>query len=361
MVLIAGVLVLALIGAVSGQGSRDTLVLAAKQEGQLTVIALSRDWCRYGELIDGFKEKYGLRVTELNPDGGAGDAIEALKANRDNKGSQAPDVIAVGLSFGQLAKKEGLLQPYKVAAWSTIPNHLKDPEGYWYGAYYGVMVFEINADIIKTSPRDWPDLLKPEYKNAIALAGDARVANVAIQSVLAAGLSLTGDNADRAADAGLTFFAELNKVGNFVPVIGRTASLAQGITPIMLRWDFNALTDRDVLQGNPRVDVVVPRSGVLGGLSTHAISAYAPHPNAAKLWQEYVYSDEGQMVWLKGYCQPVRLQDLVKSRKIPVDLLERLPPAVAYAKPVFPTLDQQNHARAIITRGWDTVVGATVR
>jgi putative spermidine/putrescine transport system substrate-binding protein len=288
--------ILALIGVAAGQARMDQLVTAAKQEGQLTVIALPHDWCGYGEIINGFKRKYGLRVNELNPDAGSGDEIEAIKANKGNKGPQAPDVIDVGLSFGPSAKKEGLLQAYKVSTWDTIPNDQKDAEGYWYGDYYGVLAFEINADIIRTPPRDWADLLKGEYKNAVALAGDPRASNQAIQGVFAAGLAAAGGNVDRAADAGLKFFADLNKGGNLVPVIGKVASLAQGATPIIIRWDYNALADRDTLKGNPKVEVVVPKSGVVAGVYVQGISAYAPHPNAAKLWMEYLYSDEGQLV-----------------------------------------------------------------
>src|SRR5262245_21491646 len=90
-------------------GSMEDLVAAAKQEGQLTVIALPHDWCGYGEVIEGFKKKYGLSVNELNPDAGSGDEVEAIKANKGNNGPQAPDVIDVGLSFGPQAKAEGLL------------------------------------------------------------------------------------------------------------------------------------------------------------------------------------------------------------------------------------------------------------
>ena len=93
----------------------DALIAAAKQEGQLTVIALPHDWCNYGELVAGFQKKYGIKINELNPDAGSGDEVEAIKANKGNKGPQAPDVIDVGLSFGPQAKAEGLLQPYKVA------------------------------------------------------------------------------------------------------------------------------------------------------------------------------------------------------------------------------------------------------
>src|SRR5262249_58170134 len=177
----------------------------------------------------------------------SGDEIEAIKANKGNRGPQAPDVIDVGLSFGPSAKKEGLLEPYKVATWETIPKDQKDAEGYWYGDYYGVLAFEINADLVKTLPQDWADLLKPEYKNAVALAGDPRASNQAIQAVYAAGLSGTKGNVAGAADAGLKFFADLNKAGNFVPVIGKPASLAPGATPILNPWDYKPPSERRTL------------------------------------------------------------------------------------------------------------------
>ena len=163
------------------------LVAAAKAEGQLTTIALPHDWCGYGAVIDAFKKKYPeITVNELNPDAGSGDEIEAIKANKDNKGPQAPDVIDVGLSFGPSAKAEGLLQPYKVSTWDTIPDTAKDAEGYWYGDYYGVLSFEVNKDLVPNSPADWADLLKDEYKNSVALAGDPRASNQAILGVYAA-------------------------------------------------------------------------------------------------------------------------------------------------------------------------------
>ena len=270
----------------------DDLVAAAKKEGQLTAIALPHDWCGYGALIDGFKSKYGIAVNELNPDGGSGDEIEAIKANKDNKGPQAPDVIDVGLSFGPSAKADGLLQPYKVSTWDTIPDAAKDAEGYWTGDYYGVLSFAVNADLVKNPPVDWSDLLKPEFKASVALAGDPRASNQATMGVYAAGLAGSATDAAKAAEDGLNFFAELNRRGNFVPVIGKAASLAQGETPVLVFWDYNALAARDNLKGNPKVGVIVPESGVVAGVYVQAISAYAPHPNAAKLWLEHLYSDE---------------------------------------------------------------------
>lgn len=337
------------------------LIAAAKKEGALTTIALPHSWCGYGDVIAGFKAKYGIEVNELNPDASSGDEIEAIKANKGNKGPQAPDVIDVGLSFGPSAKAEGLIQPYKVSTWDSIPAEAKDAEGYWYGDYYGVLAFMVNKDLVKESPKDWKDLLKSDYANAVALAGDPRSANQAVQGVYAAGLSAAKGDAAKAGEEGLKFFAELNKAGNFVPVIGKAAPFAQGSTPIIIAWDYNALSWGESLKGNPPFEVVVPQSGVVAGVYVQAISAFAPHPNAAKLWMEYLYSDEGQLGWLKGYCHPIRFNDLAKNNKIPKALLDALPPAASYEKAVFPTLEEQAAGKTAITTKWDSVVGANVK
>jgi putative spermidine/putrescine transport system substrate-binding protein len=348
--------------AIASAQSMDELVAAAKAEGQLTTIALPHTWCGYGAVIDAFKKKYPeITVNELNPDAGSGDEIEAIKANKDNKGPQAPDVIDVGLSFGPSAKAEGLLQPYKVSTWDSIPESAKDAEGFWYGDYYGVLSFLVNKDLVPNAPADWADLTKDEYKNSVALAGDPRASNQAILGVYAAGLSKGAAAGEAGGTAGLEFFKELNAKGNFVPVIGKPATLAQGQTPILVTWDYNALQGRDDLKGNPPVDVVVPASGVVAGVYVQAISAFAPHPNAAKLWMEYLYSDEGQLGWLAGYCHPIRFNDLAKNGKIPQELLDKMPPAAAYEKAVFPTLDEQAAMKEAITKNWDSVVGANVQ
>lgn len=338
------------------------LIEAAKKEGMLTTIALPHDWCGYGAVIDGFKKKYPeITVNELNPDAGSADEVEAIKANKDNKGPQAPDVVDVGLAFGPQMKAEGLLQPYKVSTWDEIPNEVKDAEGYWYGDYYGVMSFLVNKDLVANTPADWSDLLKPEYAGQVALAGPPLTSNQAILGVLAAGLASGAKAGKDAGEAGLKYFGELNKAGNFVPTVGKSGTLAQGATPIIVMWDYNALAAKDTLAGNPPVEVVVPASGVLAGVYVQGISAYAPHPNAAKLWMEYLYSDEGQTGWLAGYCHPARFNAMSKAGKIPQALLDKLPPAASYEKAYFPTLEEVDANKAAVTGGWDSIVGANVQ
>jgi putative spermidine/putrescine transport system substrate-binding protein len=340
----------------------NALYEAAKKEGQLTTIALPHDWCGYAAVLDGFKKKYpGITINELNPDAGSGDEIEAIKANQGNTGPQAPDVIDVGLSFGPSSKDAKLIQPYKVSTWDSIPDSAKDPDGYWYGDYYGVLSFLVNDDLVASAPKTWADLKKPDYANQFALAGDPRASNQAIQAVYAAGLASGGAAGADAGTKGLQFFADLNKAGNFVPVIGKAAPVAQGTTPIVAAWDYNALAWRDGFAGNPKAEVIVPSDAVLAGVYIQAISAYAPHPNAAKLWEEYLYSDEGQLLWLAGYCHPIRFNDLASKNAIPKELLDKLPDPALYAKAVFPTLDEQKAASEEITKNWDSVVGANVQ
>jgi putative spermidine/putrescine transport system substrate-binding protein len=332
------------------------LLAAAKSEGTLSTIALPHSWCNYGEALSSFASATGLTLNELNPDGGSGDEINAIKTNKDNKGPQAPDVIDVGLSFGPQAKADGLIQNYKVATWDTIPDTAKDADGAWYGDYYGVLAFEVNTKVVKTVPQDWNDLLKPDYKGQVALAGDPTVSNQAISGVWAAGIA-NGGSLDDAAP-GLKFFKDLNAAGNFVPIISKTANVASGETPIRIAWTYNGLADKDSLAGNPPIEVVVPKSGRFGGMYVQAISAFAPHPNAAKLWMEYLYSDAGQNAWLKGYCNPIRYDAMVKAGTVDKAAQAKLPDTSGTQ---LPTLDQITKATDVITKGWATEVGATVK
>ena len=333
----------------------DALIAAAKTEGALNVIALPHDWCNYGGMIEGFKAKYGITVNENLPDAGSGDEIEAIKTTQGQTGPATPDVIDVGIAFGDSIKTDKLVQPYKVSTWDSIDPKLKDAEGYWYGDYFSILTFEINKTAVANSPADWKDLLKAEYANKVALAGDPRVSSQAYNAVWAAALA-NGGSLDNA-QPGLDFFKQLNAAGNLVPTIAKPGTIDQGATPITIRWAYNALAHKDTAAGNPVIDVVVPATGRFLGVYIQAISAYAPHPNAAKLWMEYLYSDEGQAHWLKGYCHTTRLEDL-KKRSVSGDLIAKLPDITGA---VYPTGDQSAAAKTLITGQWDAVVGADIK
>jgi putative spermidine/putrescine transport system substrate-binding protein len=339
-------------------GGMDALIAAAKAEGELNVITLPRDWCDYGEMMDNFSMKYGIKVNSLNPDGGSADEIQAIIDNEQNKGPQAPDVIDVGPAYGPLGKGQNLLAPYKVTTWDTIKG-TNDPDGFYYVDYSGVMVLEVNSDVVKTIPQTYKDLLDPKYKGQVALAGDPRASNQAAQSVYAAALANGGtlDNLQ----PGLDFFKQLNQEGNLLPLIADSGPIAKGETPITFQWSWNAYANKDNFNGNPNITIVYPKDVNWGGFYYQAVSAYAPHPAAARLWEEYLYSDEGQSTWVKGYCAPARLADLKSRNVLSADLLAKLPDPALLASSIVPSGDQLTKARALVKDQWDTVVGLDIK
>jgi putative spermidine/putrescine transport system substrate-binding protein len=343
-------------------GGMDALVAAAQAEGNLTVITLPRNWCDYGDMMDNFTAKYGIKIQDVNPDGGSADEVQAIKDNMQNKGPQAPDVLDVGAAYGPLASGQNptgpnLLAPYKVATWDTIQGS-KDPTGLYFVDYYGVLAFEVNTDVVKDVPQTWSDLLKPEYKGQIGLPGDPRASNEAAQTVFAAAINNGGtlDNIQ----PGLDFFKKLNQEGNLLPLIADPGVIAKGETPISVHWNYLALADKQADNGNPNISVVYPTGTAWGGYYYQAISAYAPHPAAARLWEEYLYSDEGQNTLIKGFCTPARMADMLSRNVISDAAKAALPPADMLVAATIPSPDQLSAARAAIKAQWDSVVGLNI-
>ena len=95
-----------------------------------------------------------------------------------------------------------------------------------------------------------------------------------------------------------------------------------------------------------------------GAYYCQGVNATAPHPWAARLWQEFLYSDQGQLLWLKGYSHPALFTDMVARKVVPKALISALPNAAAYAKVKFASVSQNNKARATITTEWPKKVGS---
>ena len=124
-------------------------------------------------------------------------------------------------------------------------------------------------------------------------------------------------------------------------------TVASGQTPITIDWDYNNFA---YVKEFPAANwkVTIPTDGLYGGYYCQAINATAPHPFAARLWQEFIYSDQGQLLWLKGYAHPARFADLVKRKMIPGAASTALPAGWLYAKAKFASLAQQTAAKAVI-------------
>jgi putative spermidine/putrescine transport system substrate-binding protein len=323
------------------------MVKEAKKEGALNTIALPRDWANYGEMMDTFARKYGLKITNDNPDGSSAQENQAIRSLKGD--SRAPDCVDVGVSFAIAGANEGLYAKYFPKNYKTIPRAMKDTRGFWMGDYWGAISIGYNSNLVKPAPKTFKDLLKSDYKNKVALNGNPLTSNSAVSGVFAAALANGGSLND--VGPGIDFFRQLKKAGNFIPVDGTPQTVASGQTPIVIDWDYLNLAYRKEF---PAVhwQTVIPSDGVYGSFYCQAVNASAPHPNAARLWMEFLYSDQGQLLWLKGYSHPARFQDLAKRKKIPAALLKALPSAKLYARVKFATDAQQTAAKAKIAAEW---------
>ena len=287
-------------------GGMDALVEAAKKEGELNVIALPPDWANYGAIIKAFSDKYGIKVNSAQPDAASQDEINA--ANQQKGKSTAPDVFDLGQSVA--LANTSMFAPYKVATFDDIPAAFKDPNGTWVNDYGGYM--SIGFDSAKVPPvTSVNDLLKPEYKGKVALNGDPTQAGAAFSGVLMVALSQGGSVDDVA--PGVEFFRKLKEAGNFLPVDPTPATVESGQTPVVIDWNYLNATETAKL---PTWQVVVPPNAVVAGYYYQAINKDAPHPAAARLWQEFLYSDEGQNLFAAGGVRPVRADQMMQAGTI---------------------------------------------
>jgi putative spermidine/putrescine transport system substrate-binding protein len=329
------------------------LEAAARKEGKLNVITLPRDWAGYGELMDTFAARYNIKIDDANPDGTSAEELQAIRSLKGQ--DRGPDTVDVGPSAALEAVKQKLFQPYKVGTWSEIPAELKDEAGLWYGDYFGVISFAVNKNVVKNTPKTWADLAKPEYKGMVAIGGSPLKAGEAFGSVFAAALANGGSFTN--IQPGIEFFGKLAASGNFIPVKCDTGTTVSGQTPIAIKWDYLNLAIRDGAVGKAEIEVVLPEGAApYGGFYCQAISAYAPNPSAAKLWMEYLYSDEGQIGFLKGYAHPIRFNALVAANKIPAALMAKLPSPEAYKAVKFASQPQIDAANKVLADQWPKVV-----
>ena len=314
----------------------DELVKAAQEEGELNVIALPPDWANYGEIISTFEEKYDIDINSDQPDGAIQDEINA--ANDLEGTDKAPDVFDLGQSVA-LANTD-MFAPYQVETFDEIPAEFKDANGAWVNDYGGYMA--IGYDSAKVPDvTSVADLLKPEYKGEVALNGDPTQAGAAFSGVMMAAIA-NGGSADDIAP-GVDFFGDLKKAGNFLPVDPDSGTIEQRRDAGRHRLGLPRCR-----RGGQRLDTwktVVPEEAVVAGYYFQAINADAPHPAAARLWQEFLYSDEGQNLWLAGGARPVRGDAMAEAGTIDADLWGALPEVTG--TPVIPTDDADHHGRRV--------------
>jgi putative spermidine/putrescine transport system substrate-binding protein len=332
----------------------------ALEEGALNLAGFSRDDCSFANVIDNFSKKYPeIVVTELMPDATSEQQLATLRQAGANAGPDLPDVVHLDYIFGPPAKAEGLLQPYIANNLNELPLPAFDVEygdRYWSGAYFYVAAMLVNLDVVASPPKNWADLLKPEYAGQIAFPVDPATSPVVAMAVLSAGRALAGPE-DNAPAVGLAHFAAIAAAGNMAPVAGTPETVAAGTTPILILSDAEAIKGRDRLAEKARLEVIIPMRGATADIHLLAIAASAPHPNAAKLWFEHFYTAVNQTELLRGDCHPILWSDYADWDMLEPKLTEGKPSNLIYTVAHFPSFEDRAESTELVASQWDAVVG----
>jgi putative spermidine/putrescine transport system substrate-binding protein len=331
----------------------EEIAAAASEEGTVNLIALPDTWANYAGILESFRDTYGIGAPVANPDASSADEITAIQTLRGQP--DMPEAVDVGPSFTQQMIDEGYAEVYRPTVWDEIPDALKDPEGHWVAAYYGVMAIATNTTLVPDAPTSFADLLDPRYAGQVTLNGDPREAGAAFAAVMAAAVANGGSFDDIM--PGIEYFAELKASGNLQSIDVTEATLLSGEVPIALDWTYNfpavvpAMADAGF-----SVQVAVPTDGVYGGFYAQSVVTEANHPCAARLWLEHIVSDEGALGYLAGGAIPARYASLVERGLVDDELTANLPDPETIEQITFPSQAQIDAAKATLAEQWGPMV-----
>ena len=330
-------------------GGMNGLIAAAKKEGQLNVITLPSNWANYGAIMKDFTAKYGIKITDANPEGSSQDELNSIAQLKNE--SRAPDVVDVGGAFAVTGETDGDWAPYEVASWNDIPAAAKAANGDYYADYGGYVAIGYDPSKVKTPPTSFKSLLNPIYHNQVAIDGNPTQTGSAFAAVYAAALANGGSLANIA--PGVAYFKKLKEAGSFVPVEGTPATIQSGQTPILIWWDYLLASEvTPVVKG---FKIVIPTDAQYAGYYYQAINKNAPDPAAARLWEEYLYSVTGQNLWLQGAARPIEMSSLISAGTIDKTAEAALPTVPGSGMLQLPTSAETTTAGTVVAQQWPSV------
>jgi putative spermidine/putrescine transport system substrate-binding protein len=330
-------------------GGLAGLEAECKKEGQLNVIALPLYWANYGDMIDGFKKKYGVKIDEANPEGSSQEEIDASITLKGT--NRSPDVFDLSLSTGAKYLNTGTYAPYKVKTWKYLQFAPSvDPSGQMSPNYTGTMTIGYSGDLGTITSLN--DLLLPKFKGKIALNGDPLGSGAALNGVFMINKALGGTFDD--VTKGVAFFAKLKAAGNFINVNPTEATILSGQTPVVIDNGYiQAGVQKNFAKAGKVWKLYTPSA--VGSTYNSAVSAWAPHPACARLWMEYTLGEAGATVWAKGGATPTLWVWLLKTGRASAEGKASIGVSKIVAEKA--TADQTTAARAYLKTAWPAAVG----
>ncbi|MSW43770.1 MAG: extracellular solute-binding protein [Actinobacteria bacterium] len=283
--------------------SYPELVAKAKEEGRITLMGTPRGSAGTARVIEGFTNEYGIRVATVFEDASSADELTILRTWKGD--SRYPDVVDLTPAALEQATSEGLLADYRVQSYDAIADVFKRSNGLQVANYSGLMSFGVNRSKVTNVPHTWAELEKPEYRGAIALNGDPRESGAGIQAIAAAALANGGSYDD--VKPGIDFFARLRESGNLRVSEVSNADVLYGDTPIAIDWNYSfpPLARKLAKEGIEFV-TVIPSDSIARGVYFQGLVADALHPCAARLWLDYLVSDDVAVTRMRAGAIPAR-------------------------------------------------------
>ncbi len=279
------------------------------------------------ELVKMFEEKYpGIKVNLYRS--GTSKVLAKLQAEIES-GKIIADVIWVADPSGIISLKEqGLLMKFTPSCADKIK--FKDPDGYWYAGRIIIPVIAWNTNIIKDNPpKKWTDLASPDYKKTLPSPWNTANGWAAIPNPLYSGAAVANVYA-LVEKYGWDYYKNLRSNG--VIVVKSNSVVLNGIIngeyPVGVTLDYMV---RAKMKAGEPVNYVFPEDGVVAIPSPIAIMKDTPYPDAAKLFVEFLLSEEVQK-WLAEHGVIPGRSDVTPPESVP-------------------SLDQLN----IISINWDEV------
>ncbi|MBP1888100.1 ABC transporter substrate-binding protein [Sinorhizobium mexicanum] len=287
------IVLVSLAGSVANAQDSD-LVAAAEAEGKLvwyTTVNV-RQFVR--PMVEAFENRYKITVEFVS--GGSRDVATRL-TNEAQAGKVYGDVWDGSTAFSTLGPA-GLAEPYKVAAWADFPEALKDKEGRWTAQYIQVITAAVNTDLVPAAdiPKTYEDLLDPKWKGKMAWNADGGptspegfIGNILISMGEEKGMGYLRKLADQDV---------ANVAANQRAILDQTINGEYAIS--ILTENHHASIS--AAKGAPVK--WVPIEPAIMSFSRVGIVKGAPHPNAAKLFLEFLLSEEGQAIYREADYLP---------------------------------------------------------
>jgi putative spermidine/putrescine transport system substrate-binding protein len=284
------------------------------------------EWAGWGNQLALIKEETGILVPLDNKN--SGQSVSQLIAEKNNP---VADVCYLGISFAINARNAEVIEPYKGPGWQSVPDGLKDPDGYWVSIHSGTLGFMVNVDALegRPVPRSWNDLLDPRYEGMVGFL-DPASAFVGYVGAVAANAALGGNLDDFG--PGIAYFKKMQNNNPIVPKQTAYARVLSGEIPILLDYDFNAYRARH--QDKANVEFVIPKEGTIMVPYVMTFVKGAPHAETGRKVIDFVLGVKGQRLWAENFLRPVMPEAMtteIAALFLPASEYERVG-SVNYAK-----------------------------